>query len=110
MGCKRLIFPPNHVTSKCERHVFCEEHDFGPIDVWYDCDKCREDSCAWAAQHGYEECVSTYIKRKGSDNGAWVTANSHRRRACVQSTRGEEKTKKKTLVKKIIINIQVIES
>ena len=58
--------------------LFCFEHGGSSIDVWYDCQSCEKEAFEWADKHGYTQCVSPYIQRSGTDNGAWVTANAGR--------------------------------
>ena len=52
--------------------LFCTKHGGSSIDVWYDCEGCLGESDEWAVAHGFDQCVSPYIKREGTDNGQWV--------------------------------------
>ena len=56
----------------------CRQHEYGPIDVWYDCAQCLQESQDWARTNGFEYCVSPYVQRHGTDNGRWVTENQDR--------------------------------
>ena len=48
-------------------------------DVWYDCERCLGEAGVWAEANGFNQCISPYLApREGSDNGAWVTANTGR--------------------------------
>ena len=61
--------------------MWCSLHG-ATIDIWYDCPECLAESDLWARAHGYEQCVSPYITRAGTDNGAWVQLNHSRWRCC----------------------------
>ena len=48
------------------------------IDVWYDCEKCLNESFRWAQRNAFTHCVSPYVTCPGSDNGEWVRKNMAR--------------------------------
>ena len=59
--------------------ILCLKHRTRDNDVWYDCQKCCEESIIWARENGFDQCISPYLSpRDGSDNGAWVKANKAR--------------------------------
>ena len=60
----------------------CLLHDTSSLDVWYDCPGCLEESQLWAHENGFEQCVSPYIQREGTDNGKWVRENLSRWWSC----------------------------
>jgi len=68
----------NGIKQRWKTALFCLEHGSKPIDVWYDCQECHDESCAWADSNGFNQCVSPYISREGTDNGKWVNLNSNR--------------------------------
>ena len=68
----------NGIKQRWKTALFCLEHGGNPIDVWYDCQECCDESCAWADSNGFNQCVSPYISREGTDNGKWVNLNSSR--------------------------------
>ena len=56
----------------------CRKHGVCPIDVWYDCEQCLNESFRWAKRNAFTHCVSPYVKCPGSDNGEWVRKNMAR--------------------------------
>ena len=69
------LFPEE---SESKESLVCREHGTKNLDVWYDCEKCLEESHAWARRFGYDQCVSPHITRAGTDGGRWVAALSGR--------------------------------
>ena len=82
-----------HPTPPCKQKVglFCTKHGGPPIDIWYDCDDCGAEAFEWAQQHGFEYCVSPYIQREGTDNGAWVTQHKDRWKYISHEAKAEKK-------------------
>ena len=75
----RWFKPRARAASPTDHFVMqCRQHEYGPIDVWYDCAQCLQESQDWARTNGFEYCVSPYIQREGTDNGRWVTENQDR--------------------------------
>ena len=64
-----------------KKKMRCLLHDTS-IDVWYDCQPCLAESQLWAHANGFEQCVSPYIRREGTDNGQWVRENLSRWWSC----------------------------
>lgn len=65
---------------RCDTVLYCTEHGSPakPIDAWYDCGGCLNESNIWGEVNGYTYCVSPYITREGTYNGVWVTAHKQR--------------------------------
>jgi hypothetical protein len=54
----------------------CIKHDFDNIDVWYDCEKCLDESQDYCKHNNYSQSISPYLApREGTDNGEWVKLN-----------------------------------
>lgn len=64
-----------------ETLVCCKHRQF-PLDIWYDCQQCLDESQEWAEEHGYTQCVTgPHVDpegTRGTDNGQWV--NEHQAR------------------------------
>ena len=72
------LFPEESSGESSGESLVCREHGTKNLDVWYDCEKCLEESDAWARRFGYDQCVSPGITRAGTAGGRRVAANRGR--------------------------------
>ncbi len=77
LKCKGIVDAKGNLVPTREE-LWCREHGYGPIDVWYDCASCLAESQNWADKCGFQYCVSPSLERKGTDCGCWVLRNQDR--------------------------------
>ena len=63
-----------------QKGIMCVKHQISPLDVWYDCHECLNESQEWAEKNGYDQCVShaDFPDYRNTDRGYWVTKNIRR--------------------------------